>query len=167
MVITHRGKTVDTQTPLLPSADTTEQHVAALFDHMLGMQTIRAQAIPLWDRAEAIKEKMRQRKHTSCQAMMRCFDLERVFGLLQHDFLIHEDDANDHWRRLSATMRRQHSLDQMFGIDAAEPSLYGAWHRTLGSQEPPPRTFSVDPIALKLVSPDMRAAYGGGRWWRN
>lgn len=139
----------------------------SLWESMIDMQEQRRLAWEAWERVLKLQEKL-ERNPDGPKAVKILARTELVSYLVrehQWKFLVLEEDANRRWQQLSVEQREEQGLPEMFGIDAKEPGMLGAWYRVIGTQKP--KRFPIDPIMFRFIEPEHVNAYQGRTSWLN
>ena len=161
MPISLGGKSIgaSTKTPEQMSHD-----VYLAWDSYIGMQISRALAINDWSRREWLADKvMANPDHPSnAEANRRIAVLDDRIINNQKAFIDHERTADACWRHIPRPDRERESLHEMFGHDPKDDSILGLWHRKLGSFDPAPLEFKMNPVVLQFVPPSHAAVYQKG-----
>jgi hypothetical protein len=139
----------------------------SLWESMIDMQHERAQACAYWQRVEKLNATLLKRPdHPKASEIGSRIDyLSALVREHQWRFLMLEDDANIRWKRMPPPVREEQQLPAMFGVDASEDGILGAWHRPLGAQKAPP--CPIVPIMFKFLTVSHAAAYKGRASWLN
>lgn len=132
-----------------------------VWDNYISMQFTRAEAIALWNRVEALHDRVDEDPgHPSVgKARERIEHLESKILSLQAEFLKHDEEADAYWRGMTVRERFKDSVHELFGVEPEVPSILGNWHRQLGSMEGAPKRFRMNPTALSFAPPHVAAAY--------
>ena len=136
-----------------------------LWESMLDMQQERAAADAAWERVVALRERLEANPDgPKAMKIINRIDL-LSFAVREHQwrFLVLEEDADLRWRRMSPAQREEQQIPDMFGCNAEDEGMIGAWFRRIGEQKP--RRFPLDPIMFKFIRPEHAAVYKGRFSW--
>jgi hypothetical protein len=149
----------------------TEQHINAVpiehvsflaYDYMCRMADAREEAIRLWEAKEELLEEMEARdvSHPGyAGAAKHLSDLQGAVTNACVMYLSAERCANQCWQEVTEEKRIELKMDDMFGVEADRPDLFGLWWHQLPISYPPPHEFYMDEIALLIAIEPQKNIY--------